>query len=42
VNNQITSQAAAVVDHLPPANGAEDVYTLLKTYTISSTLVGSF
>lgn len=29
-----------IVDHLPPANGAEDVYTLLKMYTVSSELVG--
>ena len=28
-----------VVDHLPPANGGDDVYTLLKMYNISSTLV---
>lgn len=28
-----------IVDHLPPANGAEDVYTLLKMYTVSSELV---
>eukprot|EP00775_Hariotina_reticulata_P001454 gene1454-1796_t len=33
------TEAAGLVDHLPPANGAEDVYTLLKTYTISSTLL---
>lgn len=30
-----------IVDHLPPANGAEDVYTLLKMYTVSSELVSS-
>lgn len=28
-----------LVTHLPPANGAEDVYTLLKMYTISAPLV---
>jgi hypothetical protein len=30
-----------VVDHLPPANGGDDVYTLLKMYNISSTLVSA-
>jgi hypothetical protein len=28
-----------LVTHLPPANGAEDVYTLLKMYSISAPLV---
>ena len=28
------------VVHLPPANGSEDTYTLLKMYTLSSHLVG--
>jgi hypothetical protein len=30
-----------LVTHLPPANGAEDVYTLLKMYSISAPLVSS-
>jgi hypothetical protein len=30
-----------LVVHLPPANGAEDVYTLLKMYSISAPLVSA-
>jgi len=30
-----------LVEHLPPANGTEDVYTLLKLYTVSSQLVSN-
>jgi hypothetical protein len=28
-----------LVEHLPPANGTEDVFTLFKLYTVSSQLV---
>lgn len=33
-------QERRLVEHLPPANGTEDVYTLLKLYSISKYLVG--
>jgi hypothetical protein len=37
--NGSQEQERRLVEHLPPANGTEDVYTLLKLYNISSSLV---